>query len=353
MDADRLDRLARALSQTEPRRRVLGLLAALPLAAGLADEAVPAEPDAAAAPRGQRARRQDGAASGATAPSGRAGCQAKAAQVCAGRCGSLRYRCNGRRKTAACGSCGGGQVCERAGGTCEACDVCASGCAFASVQAAITAAASGETIFVCPGTYGRITIGKNVTLIGAGDGTDAGTNTILDGGDSGTVVSVGNGATVRLEALRLTNGLGGSGGGVRNEGTSLAIARCTLAGNEASSDGGGIANYGGLTVTDSTITDNTAGVGGGGILNNGGTATLTRCGLSLNRAQAGGGIFNWQNGSVSVDDTDVTQNTSTSPANYGGGIHNESGTATLLNGSTVTGNSTPNCVNVTGSGCGP
>ena len=39
------------------------------------------------------------------------------------------------------------------GWTCVACDVCATGCDFDAVQAAVDAAASGDTITICAGTY--------------------------------------------------------------------------------------------------------------------------------------------------------------------------------------------------------
>ena len=68
--------------------------------------------------------------------------------------------------TLSCG-CAGTTVCL--GGTCQPCDVCPSGCFFTSLQAAIDAAAPGETIQLCAGIYdGDIVINQSVSLIGAG-----------------------------------------------------------------------------------------------------------------------------------------------------------------------------------------
>src|SRR5829696_796682 len=49
------------------------------------------------------------------------------------------------------------------------CDVCAAGCAFTTVQAAIDAASAGATIALCAGTFAEnVRINKNLTLAGAG-----------------------------------------------------------------------------------------------------------------------------------------------------------------------------------------
>lgn len=101
--------------------------------------------------------------------------------------------------------CGANQRCVD--GACRACDVCASGCAQSTVQAAITAASAGATIVICPGTYATsATIAKNLTLLGAGMGADPSTDTILDGDQTATVLSVTGGVTVTVRALTVTRG---------------------------------------------------------------------------------------------------------------------------------------------------
>jgi hypothetical protein len=50
--------------------------------------------------------------------------------------------------------------------------VCASGCAFTSIQAAINAATPGGTVKIGPGHYAEnLTIGKSVSLVGSGNAT--------------------------------------------------------------------------------------------------------------------------------------------------------------------------------------
>src|SRR4029079_10247144 len=61
-------------------------------------------------------------------------------RTCEGKCGGASDGCEGT----CTGSCGTNQLCDA--GTCQACDVCASGCRYPTVQAAITAAHTGDTI---------------------------------------------------------------------------------------------------------------------------------------------------------------------------------------------------------------
>ena len=84
------------------------------------------------------------------------------------------------------------------------------------------------------------------------------------------------------------------GGGIYNydEGT-LRLTNCTISGNTANY-GGGICNYGTLTLTNCTVSGNTASGSysyGGGICNYG-TLTLTNCTVSGNTAYCSGGIDN-------------------------------------------------------------
>lgn len=63
-------------------------------------------------------------------------------------------------------------------------DVCPSGCSYATIQGAVTAAAAGDTITIAAGTYtltAQILINKPLTIIGAGED-----QTIIDGGLANT-----------------------------------------------------------------------------------------------------------------------------------------------------------------------
>ncbi|HKW22795.1 MAG TPA: hypothetical protein VJO13_15520 [Ktedonobacterales bacterium] len=69
-------------------------------------------------------------------------------------------------------------------------EVCASGCAYTSINAAIAAAANGATVKVGPGTYGPgtsdvpITISKPINLVGAGIG-----HSIINGAPASAAIS--------------------------------------------------------------------------------------------------------------------------------------------------------------------
>jgi hypothetical protein len=107
MDARRFDVLTRTLSSLDTRRRLLGALAALPLAGGLVTLLEPEDAEA----RKRRERRKDrhrrrrDKARGKRRTKHRRGCKPKSqAKVCAGRCGLIQNRqtCG---KPVDCGSC--------------------------------------------------------------------------------------------------------------------------------------------------------------------------------------------------------------------------------------------------------
>src|SRR5688500_8068698 len=117
-------------------------------------------------------------------------------------CGDLPDGCGG---TLSCG-CPADQICLRRG-VCRRCTVICPGtpaqCGV-NLQRAIS---DGGTVYVCPGRYqGGFTVFDDaVTVIGAGDGTDAARNTILDGNAAGRVLTINAAVgTVELERLRIT-----------------------------------------------------------------------------------------------------------------------------------------------------
>ncbi|MEY2510438.1 MAG: hypothetical protein QOE26_1201 [Verrucomicrobiota bacterium] len=191
-----------------------------------------------------------------------------------------------------------------------------------SLRKAINDAAAGDTIDFAvpvPGgitlTSGQLVIGKNLTIVGPGA-----RNLNISGNNASGIFEVAAGVTMNISGLTLENGLATAhtgwsatvklGGAIYNSGN-LTITACRIIQNRASSQvangqalGGAIFNYnvGTLTMRDSEITANLCDSNtpeGGGIFNIG-TANLTNCTVSnnqllvsgTNNSGAGAGIYN-------------------------------------------------------------
>ena len=203
--------------------------------------------------------------------------------------------------------------------------VCASGCDFTTIQAALDSPETleGSVIQVSAPlhTEAGILVGKSVTIRGLG--VD---QTVVQAHDSADdapdrIFRIAPGATVTLAAMTIRHGhpreCPQSGGGILNEGV-LTLQDCSLRDNVASA-GGGLMNNGSLTILRCEIRDNVADGHGGE--------------NSMGRG-SGGGIKNMVGPAVIVDST-ISGNLC---ARNGGGIKVScSGTLDLVN-STVSGN---------------
>lgn len=145
--------------------------------------------------------------------------------------------------------------------------VCAKGCQYASIQAAVDAAPEGATITVGPGVYaGGVTIERSVTLVGAGA-----RRTVIAGSPGANVVEAVTG--------------------------DVALQGFTIAGGAT---GVGVSFFPRVTIRDSVITGNVWGTGGFG-----GSISLHRS-LVIRNSRAGvGPIFS---GGVTVEDSTVSGN---------------------------------------------
>jgi hypothetical protein len=232
-----------------------------------------------------------------------------------------------------CG-CEGDFICDE--GACQPCDVTFDGNSISSGAALQTRLQPpGGTIRVCPGRYQHRfvldtidNVNTSYTVIGAGDGGDEETSTILDAGGSGRTLTVNpdvtnnRNVTASLRGVRITGGNERLGGGIFNNGR-LTLTACTIGDNDADL-GGGIYNSfdsrGQLELIDCRVTENRASDNGGGIHNNSiFSLPLSGCTIAENRSdQNGGGIFN--NGSVlDITGSEIGDNRA---GGDGGGIHN-------------------------------
>ncbi|MEE8603360.1 cell wall-binding repeat-containing protein [Euzebya tangerina] len=191
---------------------------------------------------------------------------------------------------------------------------------------ALTIIGSGEEI---AGT-GDLDITSEITLTGNGSTIDA---TVI--GDRAVDLIAGDAV---ITDLTITGGAAGvapddRGGAIRADADStLDISASTLIGNTAPLAGGGIENTGGtVTVTDTDFSDNVAtGVpaagNGGAVHAAGGSTTITGGTVQDNTAVEGAGLW-LAAGTMDVDGVTFTQNTTTgTEADMGGGaIFNQAG----------------------------
>jgi hypothetical protein len=219
--------------------------------------------------------------------------------------------------------------------------VCPAGCRFTTLAAAVAGTPAGGTIRLCPGTYptNSVVIGQNLTIVGAGSGSDPATDTILSGGNTSGVLTILQ-ATVTIRDLTVTGGNGnGRTGGIEVVlNATLTLERVEVVGNTTTSPSGGGNAGGGLSVfagstavvkasrVANNITQGAPTAVGGGIFN-GGTLTVDATRVEGNRARGGGGIFNSTSARLTLNPgAIVTANTATEPIGdlgpLGGGIYN-------------------------------
>ncbi|VGO16558.1 hypothetical protein PDESU_05149 [Pontiella desulfatans] len=193
--------------------------------------------------------------------------------------------------------------------------------AFHSIQDAVNAAATGDTVLVTNGVYQPITVSKNITLSSI-NGPDV---TLVDGSNTSRCAYVSGLATIN--GFSFVNGFANEGGGVLCDhgGT---LENCVISGNSATTKGGGVmCNVGGTlsncTISGNSVTATSIGTdwGGGGVYYNF-EGALNNCTISSNSAAftKGGGMFfyyamgryDWSQ----VRDCTIRNN----DALYGGGI---------------------------------
>ncbi len=197
----------------------------------------------------------------------------------------------------------------------ETLTVCASGCDFASINAAIDVASDGDVIQLSAETYleGSVvdTDGKAIEIRGAvtKDGDPA---SVLDGTGVHRVLVCRNGetSTTVFRNLLIRNGRGQQevfsvgqfqvGGGLFTRGASPVLENCTIASSRSLYGAGMFADGGSIRLVGCTFEANVAAGSGGGIYafdregGRGGAGvahTLSDCEFLLNSGDFGGGLY--------------------------------------------------------------
>ena len=196
-----------------------------------------------------------------------------------------------------------------------------------TIQAAVDASTSGDTIIIAAGTYpltSPVTInGKAITLRGA-DGADV---TFLDGNESSTLLFISDvgGAGVTIDGLTFVDG----------QATETVHGGCAVIRNSTA------------TVINSKFDncrtiDGDAGNSGGAIkISSGSDATIDNCGFTNNRSFSQGGAIHVLESTASITNSNFNGNVAAGiPESGGGGIKvtTSVGDPVLIQGNTFTNN---------------
>lgn len=189
---------------------------------------------------------------------------------------------------------------------------------YADLQDAIDDANSGDTLLIKGKQIGNFVINKDLTLRGE-------KNAVLDGNQTGTVLTVGSISNIvaYVRSLTIQNGLADNGGGIVNDAT-LNLFNVEIINNTATANGGGI--YASTSVSHTSLNDcdveyNSSGINGGGIANTAGGLVITHSKISHNVASngEGGGVYSSEGiAIITISDTKIENNST--PNGAGGGI---------------------------------
>ncbi len=190
-----------------------------------------------------------------------------------------------------------------------------SGQTYSTVSAAISAAASGDTINIVDPviTENSLSIYKNLVIRGQGAN-----NTILQaqasaGVGNARIIFISSGYTVKIFDLHLRYGnLNNHGGAISTWGTTT-IERCRFSYNRVTGDGGAVmVTNSAITIKDCTFDNNQAGASGlcrgGVIFFNGTTCDFENCTMYGNSASYGGAIYKYS-GTLNITNCTIAGNT--------------------------------------------
>ena len=205
---------------------------------------------------------------------------------------------------------------------------------YATIQAAVTAANTGDTVLVADGTYTgaanrNIDFGGKDLIVKSASGNPA--NCVIDCQQGGCAFILQSGETAQslIAGFTITNGLGfvvnglHYGGGIYMTSSNPVVNNCVFTGNIAiAGDGGGM--YGGAAIN-CVFTGNYVRNSGGGLAH----GVATNCTFTGNTGGGGGGIAD----SVATNCV-FTGNT---VFEYGGGMSGGTATHCVFTGNTAPG----------------
>jgi hypothetical protein len=134
-----------------------------------------------------------------------------------------------------------------------------------SIQAALDSCSSGDTVLVAPGIYYENIIWPSINGIDliSESGPDI---TIIDGGDSGSVITIWGyfiDTTTVIRGFTIQNGFASTGGGISISDASPLITENIIKNNTATLGGGLYGFWSSALVVNNTIENNSASFGGG------------------------------------------------------------------------------------------
>ena len=181
--------------------------------------------------------------------------------------------------------------------------------AFANIGPSIRFAADGDSINVAAGTYVENVDfdGKNLKLVGVDREA-----TIIDGGGSGSVVTITNGETSAvLSGFTLQNGNNNKGGGILVDGTDPTLTNLIIRDNTAVDNGGGIyISNSVLLLKNSIIKDNSSVWGGGVHIENNSVPTIINVEITGNDVINGNAVY------IAASDPVITNSTITNNESF-------------------------------------
>lgn len=191
-------------------------------------------------------------------------------------------------------------------------------CLAGSGEDTITFSLSTPVTITLNSQFPNISSGSVITITGPGPTATA---LVISGNNNVRILQVDDGGSLTINTVTIAYGRisGADGGGLFNNGGTVAIINSSIANNNVlgfTPGGGAIYNAGVLSITNSSLINNSSAASGGGIFNaNSGSLTAIDSTFSGNSASGGngGGINN--SGWVSITNSTIAGNSAT-----GGGV---------------------------------